>query len=216
MSSKPPKLSLETTVDKKEVVELWLDQFNDWCVLQGWRDVAKELSDRDHWKDDKYAEELSAFRLALHMEVWQMVKSTLVPNMASVKNDTTKETFKGYPWVWQTFLLEDYAGQENVLTERMNFWEVCKQRMDESIADFEARCKFHGRRCEYDKMAKAEDELIRDRFIIGVRDDRLRAELLRHRKDDGSVFTLAEVIRKAKAWETSASLNAHVIEAQKL
>ena len=38
---------------------------------------------------------------------------------------------------------------------------------------------------------------------------------MRHRKDDGSVFTLAEVIRKAKAWETSASLNAHVIEAQK-
>ena len=54
-------------------------------------------------------------------------------------------------------------------------------------------------------MTKAEDELIRDRFIIGVRDDRLCVDLLCYRKIDGSVFSLAEVIRKAKALETSAS-----------
>jgi hypothetical protein len=31
--TKPPKLDLGTCEDKKEAVELWLDQFNDWCIL---------------------------------------------------------------------------------------------------------------------------------------------------------------------------------------
>jgi hypothetical protein len=30
--TKPPKLDLGTCEDKKEAVELWLDQFNDWCI----------------------------------------------------------------------------------------------------------------------------------------------------------------------------------------
>ena len=44
VKTKPPKLDLGTCEDKKEAVELWLDQFNDWCILQGFRDTTKPTS----------------------------------------------------------------------------------------------------------------------------------------------------------------------------
>ena len=103
MAGKPPKLCFDS-LDKQEAVELWLDQFNDGCILKGWQDVGKEPDDRDHWKAENYAQEISAFRLALPTDVWRMVKSSLVPMMASTGESPTKETYRGYPWVWQTYL----------------------------------------------------------------------------------------------------------------
>ena len=112
--------------------------------------------------------EISAFRLAFPVEIRQTVKSTIVPSMPTVIDGSMKETFKGYPWVRQTFLLGHCSEQDNVLADQMAFIESCKQKPGESIADFEA----HGRRREYSKMMSVEDKLIRDHFVIGVRDDR--------------------------------------------
>ena len=53
---------------------------------------------------------------------------------------------------------------------------------------------------------------IRDQFVTGIRDDKVREELLRHKKDDGSVFTLTEVVNRAKAWEATMLTNAKVME----
>ena len=69
----------------------------------------------------------------------------------------------------------------------MTFMETCKQKANERIAGFESRCKYPSSKCEYSKMENPE-ELIRDRFVTGIFDDKLRAELLRHKKDDGTVF----------------------------
>ena len=68
------------------------------------------------------------------------------------------------------------------------------------MADFESRCKLHGHWCEFNKMKNTEEELIRDRFITGRRNVQLQGELLRHRREDGSVGTLEEVLKKAKCW----------------
>ena len=197
--------------DKQESVELWIDQFNDWCTLQDWRDLTKDTSDKDHWKDDCYGLEISAFRLALPLTVWRTVKSTVVPTMT---NDDNENTSSKRPWVWQKKLLAHYSGQDTVLSNRMTFMETCKQKGNESIADFEARCKYLGSKCEYDKMTNPEQELIRDRFVTGVHDDKLCAELLRHKKDDGSVYKLSDVINKAKAWEAANKTNTQVMESQ--
>ena len=209
----PPKLLFDAFHDKREAVEIWLDQFNDWCVLQKWRDTTKPNTDIAHWKSDNYAQEISAFRLGLPADILRMVKSTLVPNMGT---DSTAadaaDNYSGNPWVWQRSILRHYAGQDTVLAERMTFMDTCKQRHQETIADFEARCKHHGSRCDYKSMKNPEDELIRDRFVTGVRDDKLRAELLRHKRDDGSIYTLADVINRAKAWEAATQINARVME----
>ena len=81
----------------------------------------------------------------------------------------------------------------------MTFLETCKQRANESIAEFESRCKFLGSKCEHSKMENPEEELIQERFVTGIFDDKLRAELLHHKKADSTVFSLSEVINRAKA-----------------
>ena len=93
--TKPPKLVLAVCEDKKEAVELWLDQFNDWCVLQGWRDTTKPVTDTAHWK----AEICATFRLALPFDVLRMVKSTIVPTMQS--GDNKADGYIGFPYVWE-------------------------------------------------------------------------------------------------------------------
>ena len=123
--------------------------------------------------------------------------------MATVKDHgTTKKIYNGYPWVGQSFLPAHFSSQATFLAERMTFLEVCKQREGETMADFESRCKFQGCRCEYTKMKTMEKELIRDRFITGRRNVQLQGELLRHRREDGSVGTLEEVLKKAKCWRS--------------
>ena len=166
---------------------------------------------------DKYALEISALRLGMPPEVLRNVKSTVVPTMSTDPDDADADKqYSGYPWVWQHFILSHYSGQDTVLAERMTFLDTCKQRLHESVAEFEAHCKYHGLRCEYRHMANPEEELMRDRFVTGVRDDKLRAELLRHKKDDGSVFTLTEVVNRAKSWEAAMLTNAKVMEAQSM
>ena len=176
--TKPPKLDLGTCEDKKEAIELWLDQFNDWCILQGFRDTTKPTSDPGRWKTAYHALEISVFRLALPLDVLRMVKSIIVPTITTMSGENDEDTFVGNPWVWQRKLLFHYAGQDMVLAERMSFIETCRQKPHESIAEFESRCKYHGSKCEYNKMANPEQELIRDRFVTGIYNDKLRAELL--------------------------------------
>ena len=181
--------------------------------MQGFRDTAKPANDPDHWKSAHHASEISAFRLALPLDVLRMVKSTIVPTMSTTSDESTIDTFIGNPWVWQKKLLFHYVGQDTVLADRMNFVETCKQKPHKSIAEFEARCKYHGSKYEYNKMVNPEQELIRDRFVTGIYNDKLRAELLWHKKDDGTVVSLTEVVNKAKAWEAANNINTKVMGA---
>ena len=125
---KPPVLDLDSCDDQRESVELWLDKFNDWCTLQGWRDTSKDASDNSDWKPEHYESEISAFRLALPIKVWKMVKSSLVPKMS---NDEVKQ-----PWQWQKKFTSHYSGQDLILAQRMTFMDTCKQKPQESISDF--------------------------------------------------------------------------------
>ena len=213
---KPPKLSFDGCKDKREAVEIWLDKFNDWCVLQGWRDTSKPASHHDHWNTDKYAVEISALRFGMPPKVLRNVKSTVVSTMGTDPNDAgADKEYSGYPWVWQNFILSHYSGQDTVLTERITFLDTCKQRLHESAVELRLAANTMGKaRCECRHMANPEEELIRDRFVTGIRDDKLHAELLRHKKDDGSVFTLTAVVNRAKAWEATMLTNAKVMEAQ--
>ena len=56
----------------------------------------------------------------------------------------------------------------------MTFMETCKQKGNESINEFESRWKYWGSKCEYSKMDNPEEELIWDRFVTGIFDDKLR------------------------------------------
>ena len=111
--------------------------------------------------------------------------------------------------------LQHYSGEETVLTNCMTFMETCKQKANESIAEFESRCKYLGSKCEYSKIENAEEELIWDRFVARILDNKLRAELLRHKRMMllFSVF-LKCMINKANAREPGTKTNTQVIESQ--
>ena len=212
--TKPPKLDLGACEDKGEIVELWLNPFNNWFVLQGFRDTAKSTIDPAHWKSAHHASEISAFRLALPVDVLRTVKSTISPTIATTSGKNNGNTFIGNPCVWQRKLLFYYAGQDSVLAERINFIEICKQKPHKSVAEFEAWCNYHVCKCKHKKMKNPEQELIQDKFMSGIYNDKLRGELLWHRKDDGLVVTLAEVFNKTKAWEAANNSYTKVMEAQ--
>ena len=69
------------------------------CVLQGWQNTGKNPVDRDQWKKDHYASEISAFHLALPTAVWRRMKSTIVPMVATMEagDGSAKEPYRGYP-----------------------------------------------------------------------------------------------------------------------
>ena len=73
-------------------------------------------------------QKISTFHLALPVDVWQIVKSSIVPIMATTDetDGRSKQTYSGFPWVWHTFLLAHYSGQDSILMEKMTFVEDCK------------------------------------------------------------------------------------------
>ena len=74
--------------------------------------------------------------------------------MGTDPNDAgADKQYSGYPWGWQNSFLSHYSGLDAVLVERMTCLDTCKQRLHKSAAEFEARCKYHGLRCEYRHMA---------------------------------------------------------------
>ena len=98
MATKPPKLSFDEHKDKREAVGIWLDQFNDWCVFQGWRDTSKPASDHSYWKMDNYAAEISALRLGMPPAVLRNVKSTVVLTISTDLDDADADKqYSGYP-----------------------------------------------------------------------------------------------------------------------
>ena len=157
---KPPVIELNGCDDQHGSVELWLDKFNDWCTLQGWRDTSKDITNNQHWKAYHYASEISAFCLALPTMVWGMVKTSLVLKMTAVE---VKQ-----PWEWQKRFTSHYTGQDIILAQRMQFIDTCKQKPQESIADFEACCRYHGSKCEYDKMTSPQQEPLSSSIAINL------------------------------------------------
>ena len=110
--------------------------------------------------------EISAFHLVLPLNVWRTVKSTVDLTMTYDDNENTSSK---HPWVCEKKVLQDYSGQDIVLSNHMTFMETCKQKANESIAEFESRCKYLGSKCEYSKMENPE-ELTWDRFVTGIFD----------------------------------------------
>ena len=70
--------------------------------------------------------------------------------------------------------LEHYNPQPSVIMRRFNF-NSCVRQLAESVANFVSRLRALASHCEYGDSAK---ELIRDRLVCGVRDDRLQRTLL--------------------------------------
>ena len=98
-------------------------------------------------------------------------------------------------------LQEHFMASEGVLTERTKFAQM-KQEDQESVTACEGRVKQQGRRLEY--CDKCEDQLLRDKFISGINNERLMSKLLDkgHRdKTTQEVVSFKTMLQVAKTFE---------------
>ena len=90
---------------------------------------------------------------------------------------------------------------EGVLTERTKFAQM-KQEDQESVTAWEGRVKQQGRRLEY--CDKCEDQLLRDKFISGINNERLMSKRLDkgHRdKTTKEIVSFKTMLQVAKNFE---------------
>ena len=201
-----PQLKLEgNTSENFKNFEL---RFNDYCIQADYRDLTKDpntATEREaHYK--KPLLELAALRSALPDEALQVIRYTIEPQITA--DDKNK------PWIWMTKLREHYTGSSgnSLMADRFQFWKI-QQSPQESIQDWEVRIRQYESLCEYSAYY---DEMCRDKFVFGLYDETIRTELLKsHIKADGTAKVLADVIRKARAYESAVKANKLIEETTK-
>ncbi len=195
---KRPELKLEGNISENfKNFEL---RFNDFCIQADYRNLEKDptitAQRSDHYKKPQL--ELSALRSALPDEALQVVRYTIEPQIPA--------TDKQKPWVWMNKLREHFTGStgSSILANRYQFWNI-EQSPNESIQDWEVKVRQCGSLCDYTAYR---DEMCRDKFIFGLRDERIRTDLLKtHLKANGEEKTMADVTREAKAHEYAHQAN---------
>ena len=189
--SKPPKLTLND--DKTASVRIWRRKFNNWCLLQkSRRDTSKSPTSPEHWVKDKAQCEIAAFYLALPDDVLNIFDTTVLEKFT--------EDEKNQPWVYQQRLESNYVGQDDVMPQRLAFFN-CTQNPSESVTDFETRIRSTAKKTRYAEMTNPLQELMRDRLCTGIYNKDLREILLRHYKEDGKTpYTFEEQLARAKSW----------------
>ena len=181
-------------------MRIWRRKFNAWCLLQrSWQDPSKNPTSPEHWVKDKAQCEIAAFFLALPDDVLNIFDTTILEKL------TQEETSQ--PWVYQLRLEEHFVGQDDVMPQRLAFFN-CTQKPAESVTDFETRIRSIARKTKYAEMTNPLQELMRDRLCTGVHNKDLRELLLHHYKEDGKTpYTFEEQLARAKSWEAAHNTN---------
>ena len=92
------------------------------------------------------------------------------------KEEVDEKKFKKVLEAFEEFC----SPQRNLLYERHGFWQLSQQEC-ESVDAYVTRLKLKVDYCEYDKtgwLAEVRAEMLRDKFVFGLRDDALKERLL--------------------------------------
>lgn len=89
---------------------------------------------------------------------------------------------------------DHFEPRKNVIIERFKFNNIV-QKEDQNVDQFVTELKKSVKQCEY----KEEDEMVRDRIVIGLADKSLQEKLLRERKLDlNSAINICQVAESSK------------------
>ena len=189
-----------TTGDPRRNCEKFIQMFKDWCELNGWYDSEPPPEAPEEGADPAPVEPkwlakgkaLAAFRSAIagNEELENLVYGF------QLSEEEAKE-----PNVILKHLQEHFMASEGVLMERTKFAQM-KQEDQESVTAWEGRVKEQGRRLEY--CNKCEDQLLRDKFISGINNERLMSKLLDkgHRdKTTKEIVSFKTMLQVAKNFE---------------
>ena len=181
-------------------------RFNDYCVQVNYRNLEKdpETAPGDYHKKPQL--EIAALRSAMPDEALQVIQYTIEPQNAI--DDRVK------PWIWMEKLRLHYTGStsSSFLANRIRFWGL-NQTLTESVQAWEVRIRQAGSLCSYGTLS---DEMYRDKFIFGLNNDAMRAELLKtHLKPDNTPKSMADVVTEAKALESAYTANKLIVDSSK-
>ena len=151
-----PNFTLETHGDMKSNWDFFLETFESYAALMGYRNEDSKDPIR----------ELAALTYALPKETRLVLKNNIIWNEGENKKN---------PELTLKKLGLYYSGTKNVIHERVEFNRMYRPE-SESIRNWETRCRDQGIKCEY--CERCTHELIRDRFIVGVNDDPLMSKLV--------------------------------------
>lgn len=180
-STSLPNFTLETQGDMKTNWEDFSETFESYVTLMGYRSGTKDP-----------AKELAALKYSLPKEARLVLKNSIKWNEGQDKSD---------PALTLNKLGIYYSGTKNVIHERVEFNKL-KCRDDEKMNEWETRCRNQGNKCEY--CASCTPQLIRDRFIVGINDDRLMSKLVNSAIKDPEL-SLESTVLQAQQYESTTS-----------
>ena len=167
-----PKFS--TSGDPRRNCEKFIQLVKDWCELNGWYDSEPLPPPTEEAGEPPptgpvwlvKGKAMAAFRSAIagNEELENLVQGFQL----------SEEERKALEIILKQ-LKEHFTANKGVLTERTKFAQM-KQEPHESVTALEGRVKAQCRRLDY--CANCEDQLLRDKFISGINNERLMSKLL--------------------------------------
>ena len=204
--SRPRKPELSLAGNISENFKNFEMRFNDYCVEADYRDLTKDPATEKEAYYLKPLMEIAALRSSMPDEALQVIRYSIEPEIAAPD--------KKKPWVWLDRLRAHYAGTaaSSLLSDRFTFW-MATQSARESVQEWETHVRRDCSLCDYAALA---DEMSRDKFVFGLRNSDIRAELLKcHLRADNTKKTLNDVVAEAKAIESAKRANQLIGEATK-
>ena len=174
-----PTFTLELKGDLKANWEYFEETFSSYVTLMGYRSGDKDP-----------VRELAALKYSLPKEARLVLKNciTWADDDEKKKPETNLTKLRAY-----------YAGTKNIIHERVEFNKLCRLET-EPINHWETRCREQGTKCEY--CTTCTPELIRDRFMVGINDDRLLHKLVNSAVKEPKV-TLETIVLYARQYEST-------------
>ena len=172
-----PNFSLELHGDMKLNWEHFCETFEAYVTLMGYRPGSP-------------AKELAALKYALPKETRTVLKTSIKWAEGEDQLDPVLTLAK---------LGKYYAGTKNIIHERVQFNRMRRGETD-SMAKWETMCREQGTKCEY--CGDCTPEIIRDRFIVGINDDTLMANLVNRAVKDNNI-SLESVVLQAQQYEAT-------------
>ncbi|UYV80706.1 K02A2.6-like, partial [Cordylochernes scorpioides] len=133
------------------------ERWEDWLQQYSWYETATEM------KKKKPEVQVASFMTIIGSDAQKIYRTFVLSPEETKKVEEIKKRFTNY-----------FLPKNNYTMERYNFNKL-QQSMVETITEFITRLRLQASKCKFESL---EDELIKDRVVVGIHDDHTREKLL--------------------------------------
>ncbi|UYV75138.1 K02A2.6-like [Cordylochernes scorpioides] len=133
------------------------ERWEDWLQQYSWYETAMEM------KKKEPEVQVASFMTIIGSDAQKIYRTFVLSPEETKKVEEIKKCFTNY-----------FLPKKNYTMERYNFNKL-QQSMVETITEFITRLRLQASKCKFESL---EDELIKDRVVVGIHDDHTREKLL--------------------------------------